>query len=108
MKRNKSIFFLSIIAALGLAGCSLQDVKQFAKNNIVGPARALIEKIIGKQEQQEEQKDEEKPSGEQEGGEQGGEGQGGEGEGGQPIGGRNVRVNEARPKEDRPRGPRRF
>ena len=83
MKRNKSIFFLSIIAALGLAGCSLQDVKAFARDNIVGPAKALIEKIMGKQEQKEEdKKDDQKPSGDQEG--EGGEGQGegGEGEGG--------------------------
>lgn len=80
MKRNKSIFFLSIIAALGLAGCSLSDVKGFFRDNLVNPIRALISG-----QKQEENKDNQKQEGSQSG-EQGGQQQGGE-QGGQQGGG---------------------
>ena len=83
MKRNKSsIFILSVIALLGLSSCSAQEIKSWVKTNLYHPAKALVEKLMGKEQQKEEEKKDEQtptptPSGEdQPSG--GGEGGGGE------------------------------
>lgn len=87
MKKRK-ILYLFPLAALVLSGCTLQEglegAKDFIGSKIYSPLKALVQKLMGKEaeEEKEEKKEDQKPSGgEQEGGEQGGgQGEGGGGE----------------------------
>ena len=94
MKKRKILALFPLVGLL-LSGCSLDDVKDFFRTNIVDP----VKNLINGGEKEEEKKDDQKPSedegkdqeeqggqeGEGEGGHggEGGEGQGGEGEGGE-------------------------
>ena len=76
MKKIKSLLSFLTLGAFVLGGCSLQDVKAFVKDNIVTPAKNLInpeQKPEEKKDNAEKPADEQKPSG----GEQGGNEQGG-------------------------------
>lgn len=74
MKKTKKLFALLALSSMVLSGCSLSDVKDWVRSNIVDPVKGLINPEKGG-----EQKEDEKPSGEDqkhdEGGEQGGEGE---------------------------------
>ena len=86
MKFKKvSMLLLGGLLVTALSGCSLQEIKAWVKQNVVQPARSVLDPVLnpGQQEEpkkEDEKKDDQKPD---QGGDQGGEGEhGGEGEGG--------------------------
>ena len=86
MKFKKvSMLLLGGLLVTALSGCSLQEIKAWVKQNVVQPARSVLDPVLNPGQQEEPKKDDQKPDDQKpdEGGDQGGEGEhGGEGEGG--------------------------
>ena len=77
MKSKKLTLLLATgLLSVALAGCSLQEIKAWVRDNVVNKARD----IISPEQKEEEKKEEQKPSGEDqkhdEGGDHSGEGEG--------------------------------
>ena len=86
MKFKKvSMLFIGGLLVTALSGCSLQEIKAWVKQNVVQPARSVLDPVLNPGQQEEPKKDDQKPDDQKpdQGGDQGGEGEhGGEGEGG--------------------------
>ena len=89
MKFKKvSMLLLGGLLVTALSGCSLEEIKAWVKQNVVQPARSVLDPVLnpGQQEEskkEDEKKDDQKPDDQKpdQGGDQGGEGEyGGEGE----------------------------
>ncbi len=61
-KKRRGLIASIVLSALVLSGCSMSDIKDFAKNNIYHPAKAWIDQLIGKTEQKEDEKKEDTPA----------------------------------------------